>query len=180
MKNPHALFGNLSPDTITLHDAIKQKHCACSLHCVRGVPGGPFERVAIFGLDSHNVLCVCGMLSLVRCVCVCVPGVQQFHAACNEATSSQQTATLRFCLLRRRIAACICFRCRCLLNVTSRLHIKRRTSHANNKAALPPARADSRVMTCDASPGLPKAAAADYLFDKGQRIHVAPRSDSYL
>ena len=71
MKNPHALFGNMSPDTITLHDAIKQKHCACSWHCVRGVPGGPFERVAIFGLDSHHVLCVCGMLSLVRCVCVC-------------------------------------------------------------------------------------------------------------
>ena len=57
--------------------------------------GGPRDMVALSGLTLLVIVCQCGMLTLVL-VCLGV------RAECNWAKSSQQAASLRFCVCRWR------------------------------------------------------------------------------
>ena len=59
--------------------------------CPWVVLGGPCDMVALSGLTLLVIVCQCGMLTLVL-VCLGV------RAECNWAKSSQQAASLRFCV----------------------------------------------------------------------------------
>ena len=110
------LWGSCLPGCISVCVRLLSSWCwfvvvvAALQVCLWVALGGPHGMVALSGLTLLVIVCQCGMLTLVV---VCLGA----RAECNWAKSSQQAASLRFCVgcWRAPIAFVRCWgRCVCI------------------------------------------------------------------